>query len=391
VNKKIVIVLLFCAMLSVMSYAGRTAAQNPFGNVDILVVDDFSNRDVHDIAAGAYDPDTIAEVFAEAGYPEGHVEDMEGVQSVVDRLIGLINEESLSEYVYGDVFEDNCVINVEAQGHARAGMIGGRVSNHGELVEALLDEQNSNFGLGIPIERVPTEGLTTGTVANRIMDTVSMSPYPYHVINMSFVIVPCSLADDFARYQLLLEYSEDFGDIVMFQAALDAMTQFANTLPPINENDPLWGTLAEFGPAVIPVASAGNFGFAFPYFPGAWDNVIAVSGSDDSFNFVSSSGPYRDQYGASNAGEVMMPAVWQFNGVRAAGTSFAAPRLSFIMAVYLSQAQGDVCRGNGPHPTFADLGSPTTGWPDRNLVDAAIDVSCDSVLRTANDAGLPVP
>jgi hypothetical protein len=383
-NRKAVIALLVCSMLLALPGADHIIAQNktqPPDTVEILVVDDFSGESFFRITENFYDPDAMAMILAEAGYPDGEIEDIQGINDIVNRLAGTVNEETFGEYVGGIYETANCVVNLEEQGHARAGMIGGSVSNHGGLVVALLEELETDFGIDVLIEQIPTTGLRTDVVANRIQEATKK--YDYHVINMSFVIVPCALVDDFARYQLMMAYADDNGEIATLEATLAALTGFAATIPSI-DNDPLLNLLNDYDQSVIPVASAGNFGFDFPYYPGAWETVVSVSGSEDEYGFVAYSDLYVDEYGSSNSGEVKMPGVWTRGSTRASGTSFAAPRLSYLMAVYLQEAGGDVCRTNAP--TFAD-----TDWYDLDLIDAAHDFPCEDLLDIAGNNGLLVP
>lgn len=103
-------------------------------------------------------------------------------------------------------------------------------------------------------------------------------------------------------------------------------------LPP-NHFDltPLYHLLQTSSTPIIPVAAAGNLGRSMPGYapslaPGSWDMVISVSGSTANEPTL--------QWTPSNNGEVMAPALWYLdNGEYIAGTSFAAPAVSVMVAL----------------------------------------------------------
>jgi hypothetical protein len=144
------------------------------------------------------------------------------------------------------------------------------------------------------------------------------------------------------------------------------------------------------GPNYIMVASAGNEGYRFPYAPAIARNVISVSAEYPDVNVC------RDMLTAagtgailSNRGEVMMNGFYNC----LPGTSFAAPKLSFEMALYLLRGGETVCNGNYPPLAYARADSyeqPATlpaapanrdSWQEniwRNLprIDAADEDQC---------------
>ena len=92
------------------------------------------------------------------------------------------------------------------------------------------------------------------------------------------------------------------------------------------------------------VVAAGNSGKAFPFYPAAWPQVVSVSASSESLDDYRSSGG-KASY--SNDADVMMPG-WFDDGTAdgVEGTSFAAPRLSFLLAAYLTGQQANTCQQN---------------------------------------------
>jgi hypothetical protein len=98
-------------------------------------------------------------------------------------------------------------------------------------------------------------------------------------------------------------------------------------------------------PNYIMVASAGNEGLPFPYAPAIADNVVSVSADypdvDVCRNMLTAAGTGDI---LSNDGEIMMNGF--FNCLP--GTSFAAPKLSFEMALYLLRGGDTTCDGLQP-------------------------------------------
>ncbi|MFN8440513.1 MAG: S8/S53 family peptidase [Caldilineaceae bacterium] len=100
------------------------------------------------------------------------------------------------------------------------------------------------------------------------------------------------------------------------------------------------------------IASAGNQGLSTPYAPASLPGVVSSSAYTEEVN------PIHATW--SNAGEVMTMGiavdagaqVTTSNGNLAAGTSFSAPRLSALMAIYLVTGGSDSCSGTkgNSHP-----------------------------------------
>ncbi len=83
---------------------------------------------------------------------------------------------------------------------------------------------------------------------------------------------------------------------------------------------------------VIPVASSGNFKQRQPFFPARWPEVISVSANE---------GNDLRFWLQSNNGAVSVPGAWFLfdDGEYRAGTSFAAPVVSTLIAIDLTQAE----------------------------------------------------
>ncbi len=129
------------------------------------------------------------------------------------------------------------------------------------------------------------------------------------------------------------------------------------------------------------VAAAGNTGLDYPYYPASEPSVVSVSASFENAPFI---GTITDRdcinrvigdEPCSNAGEVLMPGVIDFNGVNYFGTSFAAPRLSLRLAVYLARYGDNVCG-------LLDMRDPVStlqDFRDIPLADLPGEAPCDEL------------
>jgi hypothetical protein len=113
------------------------------------------------------------------------------------------------------------------------------------------------------------------------------------------------------------------------------------------EGDPLYDLVvdADQNPSIIFVASAGNKGryFPYPFAPAIWDFVISVSsegapeGDLPSLDINNCLRVGLAEY--SNCGEIKMDGISAVN----TGTSYAAPKLSYRIALALLNDEFSVC------------------------------------------------
>jgi len=113
----------------------------------------------------------------------------------------------------------------------------------------------------------------------------------------------------------------------------------------------------------------------FSMAPGVWDAVVSVSASD---------GSNTSKADYSNGGEVMMD---DSNEHKAQGTSFAAPKLSALEALYLFNGGGTRCDGHRPPLGYNDWDGPTVQHLQSylNLWLSAAPVQGDPALGKCKD------
>jgi hypothetical protein len=236
---------------------------------------------------------------------------------------------------------------------------------HGKIVAWQLEELDYWYGddVDVNIVEVRMADYRTDFIASQLEKAVNQSTADFIVVNMSFAIVPCGMVDTFEEYLDELNDSDNFNDVLELQAMLDEL--LSTTYDPdaiaqqVLEDDLNQMFAANIG-RVFAVASAGNFGLPFPFYPAGWDNIISVSGSEAYFDFYEPDSFEPDTtypllgFGLvenglsdrpiSNYGEIMMPG--QYYDI--IGASYAAPRLSYLIGHYLAQAGSDYCRtGDG--------------------------------------------
>lgn len=165
------------------------------------------------------------------------------------------------------------------------------------------------------------------------------------VLNLSFVLIPCS---DSVKKELpaqLQKYAEqgDKGDKTLTNIfggedkAVKALTDPGVGLDVLRARIKDLSNSGEFA-EVVSVAAAGNFGEKLDAFsPGNWPEVISVGGSK--FDDLTKGWEFF------NRGEMLTPGAWYpiTTNRFIAGTSFAAPGASVFLAAYLA-ADSTVCK-----------------------------------------------
>jgi hypothetical protein len=292
--------------------------------------------------------------------------------------------------------DDNCAVSLEGQAYAVRGVSADPITApHGDLVVAELEELIEDAGASsyLNLVEVDIHGIATDEAADAIAAAINANPADFHVVNMSFSIIPCDMLEAFAEFGSLLLDARDAKDLNRYRGVFQrAVVFYDNQVFPAMSNkaqqaddlDPLQSLFASLGTGVIPVAAAGNFGLDFPFWPGAWGQVVSVSASEGESYYASSAWdkkndtPLLDAEGdnpgqtkrVSNYGEVMVPGEYDSDFGMISGTSFAAPRLSVAMALYVSAVGDSYCRTPEGAPALA------SGDWDNLTLDQAVQDHC---------------
>jgi hypothetical protein len=268
--------------------------------------------------------------------------------------------------------------------------------------------------LGVDTAHYDTQTITNnlGTLIDTLHRSRSIARF---VLNMSFYIQPCDLSAwyrdtgnlDQDVTQMLIGYQSilaNVPEVAALKSTLDDLTgthptvgtllddptlalirdiilgnlyygQFATVSPAALKNseafqrlasDPLHGFLDSVTTSstykVISVGAAGNGvmlpegtfrQLAFPAAPAMWNSVVSTSSAD-----LADPSHTRTAF-YSNSGEVMMAAD---NPYKAFGTSFAAPHLSALEALYLLNGGPVTCDKHIPPLGYADSDSGVNTW-----------------------------
>lgn len=285
-------------------------------------------------------------------------------------------------------------------------------ASHGWLVDEvftiILDTLPESARNLISIEHVELGGDNEFQTDNLAVDLENLLNDLYNnqgidnfVVNMSFVFVDCD-AQGF-NHANWLEHrqnnpdltlvEEAGGDLDYLQAVLedDRVTRIeengfdrdnsrngqgsppefvANKLQMLSlfevsrmNNDPLRSFFMDSHPyTIVPIASSGNFKWKRPFFPAQWTEVLSVSAT---------LGDSDDLWQLSNNGEVSAPGAYFLfdDDTYRAGTSFAAPVVSVMTALDLTNSNPTCTIANNGRPELASNGR----WDDVPLTDAVND------------------
>ena len=150
-------------------------------------------------------------------------------------------------------------------------------------------------------------------------------------------------------------------------AAADFRTKDLRVLKLLNnaklQSDPLRDFLRQQRDLmIVPVASAGNFKQRKPFYPARWPEVLSVSANE---------GNDLRFWLHSNDGDISVPGAWFLfdDGLYRSGTSFAAPVVSMMVAVDLTQTTPRCgIQGNAPRLSH--------GSYDNQLLTEAVGQHC---------------
>ena len=305
-------------------------------------------------------------------------DDMFSVAIIVVDEFSTVDENTIRDLNFED--GENCAVSIHGQGYVSMGASAENVDElHGNVVISQFEDLLSEYELedSVSLHSVDIASLTTTSISDGIQAVIDDAQADYYVVNMSFVLLPCEHAGNAKSLQAQLSAARGQGDNAgRGQAFDDSVSFLTETVIPAasqsfediadDENiDALQSLLSDLGSQAVLVAAAGNFGLDFPLWPAAWENVISVSASNGADMLTADSWDSDDdtpllsvelQRGnsnqfdterVSNYGEVMMPGEYDHADLGTIiGTSFAAPRLSVIMAWYLSQVGNGHCQAD---------------------------------------------
>lgn len=232
---------------------------------------------------------------------------------------------------------------------------------HGKIVTWQLEELDYWYGdnVDVNIVKVRANDYRTDRIASLLEKKIRRSDADFIVINMSFAVIPCAMVETLAEYEAELQDSDDYDELIELEARFQELIDTV-WLPQMDTigDDEIGDVIEENISRVIPVASAGNFGLTFPFYPAGWDGVVSVSATEDYTDFTVAGSFDPDTYWpllgstavangtrtlpVSNYGNVMMPG--QYEDI--IGASYAAPRLSYAIGYYLTQVGPDYCRNS---------------------------------------------
>lgn len=276
-----------------------------------------------------------------------------------------------------------------------------------DLVEQVLNTLPESAANLITIETLPLGGdneYRSDAIADELeilLDDLHASSINKFIVNMSFVFVACeangfSHADWMQRRQDnpdLTLVDEVGADMAYIESVLqdDRITRMdekgfeidnsrggqggppdyiAEKLQMLSlfevsrmNNDPLRSLFMDSHPyTIVPVASAGNFKWKRPFFPAQWPEVLSVSATLGDSDVL---------WQLSNNGELSAPGAYFLfdDDVYRAGTSFAAPVVSVMLALDLTRTTPTCTIANNGRPELASNGL----WDDIPLLDAVSD------------------
>ncbi len=230
------------------------------------------------------------------------------------------------------------------------------------------------------VRAVDTEGLDSTVVAAALAGALgrlaSEDRIDRVVVNLSFVLLPCSTVEDFRAnrdaYPTLEAYAAAVASVngVLAADVLGAVTTWE-----VPSGDPLRALVAETrgrvgDRTIVFVAASGNFGLPYAMAPAAWEGVIGVGASSHP-----DATPRAD---FANAAEVIDVGAW-FELVLEevatapilayAGTSFAAPSVATYALLDLARAEPR-CGADGRDARLAH--GSDLDWP----LETAVALRC---------------
>lgn len=438
---KILLVILIVLATSSMSVQ-HLNAQGPTYEVAVLIIDDFSDPvtlsraiapDLEPRDDGLL-PNVDYDVLGEDGL-EGDLEEAIGyLHSAIEDLAEILNSDRHEDLE--NVFCATNLIDFKGTGFAKIdgashlpifGVSHGAVVH--EVVTTVLQlngydhmgtpvaaqtgspvyqiDKYANGQNGIVVVSVDTDGFTPQGVLDALnyarqetQDLLPEDDLQRFVVNMSFAVIPCESLPTIAAYEAFLLAAEidgttwgDYREVMdrVLSRAIQTIQVAAEDVDPsmIYEYEYSDSDLSSSTDTIV-VAASGNAGVDYPFYPAAFDYVVSVSSSAEDALYTST----FPKALFSNAGEVMMPGIWPSasasvfdsqlpSELTVEGTSFAAPRLSAVLALYLVELNGvNYCMETCAVPSCTAAFGMTyiNDWSSDLPLDQAITHACNDVF-----------
>lgn len=356
----LIVVLPICVLCNVRA----TRAASP--GVTIIILDDFAEISENRTKL----PNDAPCVLINGKVNSGIVAQSKDKEGNIVRF----NQDKCIQQYYGDYVNNNKLCAVPFDGTDRSIERAGHGPYHGQAVRHAIDMILSGAAskgmlqnaADIKIISQDVKNFDTTVLVNELQrivtDVRNQERNRFIVVNMSFSFLPCSVVP------LLNEYENAFARASNTDPALQDFQNVVNDLLASEISDKMideivllqksgvkcqsfeapkeqYSLIADLcklenlSRTISIVAAAGNNpNWTFPTIPALWNGILAVSACDDDA-FLACKGGIASW---SNRGDVIAPGNLKFNGIVRQGTSFAAPRISALMAVYLA-TQGDPC------------------------------------------------
>lgn len=229
--------------------------------------------------------------------------------------------------------------------------------SHGELVVQVIEAQLETLNMLDRVEIVPIDVTSLSTQQLAEVLAVALEEHGAGknvIVNMSLAILPCGDIEALVAAESYLQALLSDEDADQIRNLLNVISMHLANVEGVLQDDALRRSSRAEEVAQNPrtpppasvyfVAASGNYAANFSFLPAGWDNVLSVSASEEPQRTLQAgTGPAA----YANLGQVMVPLLPD----TPAGTSFAAPRVSALLAALLV----DGAEGNCPNGNFDAL------------------------------------
>ncbi len=289
---------------------------------------------------------------------------------------GLVNRDTDPET------PDNCAVTLEGQVYATRGA--GTDENleeakpHGVYVREAVEAEIDHLQLeDVEVVEVNIPAFDTTSIVGDIQSTLARYQKANVVVNMSFSIIPCDLLATLASAEVYAEQlanDENFEALEAFRASIAEYFE-ENVNAETIVDDAIRSLIARFDNddrQMIFIGASGNYGQDFSFLPAAWPEVLSIGAStkpSEGLLAVDEPAEY------SNLAQIIVPLFPE----SPLGTSFAAPRVSALLAAVLTKySAADSCDGQGVSALLE------LEFEDYTIIEA-FEQSCPDLLVWLNE------